>query len=97
MHVARQLIPLTLLPRAISDLTGEPAPSYREIWNAAVDGRIPVQRQMNGRWYAAPIDVPRIAQVMSKPGCTGAARVGTAADPESSPQPEEARATAVIG
>jgi hypothetical protein len=44
----------------------EPAPTYRETYNAAVDGRIPAERGDNGRWSWAPADLPLIAAALCR-------------------------------
>jgi hypothetical protein len=56
-------IPLFLVPRLMRErgITRDP-PSYRHIYLAALDGRIPAQRESNGRWSVRELDLPSIAE-----------------------------------
>jgi hypothetical protein len=49
------LVPLALVPREIAAL-GFPAPSYRSLYHAVLDGRVPAVNE-RGRWYADPVAV----------------------------------------
>jgi len=44
----------------------EPPPTYRETYNAALDGRIPAERGDNGRWSWAAADLPLIAAALCR-------------------------------
>jgi hypothetical protein len=57
-------IPLPLLPRELRELTDR-APSYRALYLAALDGRIPATIGGNGRWSVDRHDLPRIAEIMT--------------------------------
>jgi hypothetical protein len=54
-------IPLPLLPLELARLTGEPGPTYRTCYLAAVDGQIPAERGLNGRWTVAARDLAKVA------------------------------------
>jgi hypothetical protein len=41
-------------------------PSYRRIYNAAVDGEIPAERGDNGRWTVREVDLGLIAERLSE-------------------------------
>ena len=72
-------IGLSQLPRKIADHTGKPAPKYRTLYDAAVEGRIPAE--FDGRWTVDETDVPKIATALglgsAKP--TKATRKGSTA------------------
>jgi hypothetical protein len=55
-------IPLTRLPREIAKLTGGPAPSYRQLYSAVLNGTIPAEQRENGRYDCGEHDVPAIAE-----------------------------------
>jgi hypothetical protein len=55
-------IPLPLVGRRLAALTGQRAPSYRSLYVAALDGKIPAEQQVNGRWDVAAADLPHIAE-----------------------------------
>lgn len=61
-------IPLTLLPFEMARLTGEPGPSYRICYMAALDGLIPAERGENGRWTVAASDLPKVARALGRKG-----------------------------
>jgi hypothetical protein len=65
-QVAR--IPLTRVPRALLDRkhTEEPV-SYKRLYVAAVEGRIPAEQSANGRWSVADLDLPLIAEKLCDP------------------------------
>ena len=54
---------LTELPRALQKITGR-SPSYRTLYAAAVDGRIPAQQGENRHWTYATEDLPAIAAAL---------------------------------
>jgi len=58
-------VPLSTLPHEISTLNGgyHRPPRYRELYNLALDAKIPAQRGENGRWTVARRDVPMIAEL----------------------------------
>jgi hypothetical protein len=60
MHIDRR-IPLTRVPREIARLTGGRAPTYRQTYNAVLNGTIPVVQRENGRYDVAESDLPAIA------------------------------------
>jgi hypothetical protein len=62
----KERLPLSTLALEIKALTGKPPPTYREGYNAAVDGRIPAERGVNGRWTYAPADLPLIAETLQR-------------------------------
>ncbi len=55
-------VPLPLVPRELIRLTGQRSPSYRAVYLAALDQKIPAERQENGRWDVAEADMPLIAE-----------------------------------
>jgi hypothetical protein len=57
------LIPLPALPRAVAAMTGQPAPSYHQLYLAAVAGRFPAE-QVRGRWRVQRADLPAIARAL---------------------------------
>jgi hypothetical protein len=42
-------VPLTELSREITNLTGKPAPPYRELWGMVVDGQLAAEK-VRGRY-----------------------------------------------
>jgi hypothetical protein len=64
-------VSLTELPREISALNGGRTPTYREVYNACVDAKIPADKGDNGRWTVLRRNVPMIAKILS-----GRAKVG---------------------
>lgn len=59
-----QRLPLTDLPRTLIE-TGYTAPTYRTLYTAATDARIPAQKSSGGRWTFSADDLPAIAEAMS--------------------------------
>jgi hypothetical protein len=57
------LIGLPRLPGEIRALTGEHPPSYRDLYEAAVDGIIPA-RHVRGRWYVDRQDLWAVAMAL---------------------------------
>ncbi len=57
-------IPLTDLPRAMKAAGYTPA-TYRAFYLAALDDRIPAEKNDKGRWGVSPEDLPVIASAMS--------------------------------
>lgn len=57
------MTPLTLLPRRLADETGRPAPSYRQCYNAVLNGAVPAVR-VNGRWFVRDEDVAAAAAAL---------------------------------
>jgi hypothetical protein len=55
-------VPLSELPREIAALNGGRTPSYRALYNACLDRRIPADRGDNGRWTVLRRNVPLIAK-----------------------------------
>ncbi len=55
---------LTDLPRAMIEAGYAPT-SYRAFYLAALDARIPAQKNAKGRWGVSPDDLPAIADAMS--------------------------------
>lgn len=51
---------LAALPRELSALTGKPSPSYRQLYNMTLNGRLPAE-QVNGRYQPRRADLPAIA------------------------------------
>jgi hypothetical protein len=66
-------IPLPLLPTMLSAQGAHQGPSYRAVYLAALDGRIPAERAVNGRWTVAPADLPAIAAAFGLPAAAVAA------------------------
>lgn len=56
-------IGLTRLPRKLAEHTGQPAPTYRKCFDAAVEARIPAEFA-GSRWTVDDTDVPQIAEAM---------------------------------
>jgi hypothetical protein len=54
---------LTQVCSALQDLIGETPPTYRALWIAAVDGRLP-SSVVNGRHTVRRADLPKRAAVM---------------------------------
>ena len=69
MESTEPTIALTDLPRRLKADFGK-APSYRQAYNAAVDGRIPAERGENGRWR---VPVANLADVAAAFGITATA------------------------
>ena len=55
-------VPLSELPREISALNGGHTPSYRTLYNACIDARIPADKGDNGRWTVLRRNLPLIAK-----------------------------------
>jgi hypothetical protein len=53
-------VPLTALSRELAALTGKPAPSYRKLYVAILDGKLPAE-QVDGRYL---VDVQVAAQAL---------------------------------
>jgi len=47
-------IPLTALSRELTARTGKPAPGYRQLWTMVVNGELPADQLMNGRYEVDP-------------------------------------------
>lgn len=60
-------IPLPVLPTLLSRQSDRPGPSYRSVYLAVVDGRIPAERAANGRWTVSQDDLPAIAAAFGLP------------------------------
>ena len=56
----QEMVALTALPRELTALTGQQAPSYRALWTAVVDGHLPAE-QVNRRYHVRRADLPAIA------------------------------------
>jgi hypothetical protein len=58
-------IPLPLVVRAMreQELTRRP-PSYRQVYSAVIDGRVPAEQDLNGRWTVGAADLPLIAATL---------------------------------
>jgi hypothetical protein len=54
-------ITLPLVPREIAKRTGGPAPSYRRVYAAVLNGDIPTELGANGRWSVAADDLDTVA------------------------------------
>lgn len=54
-------IKLPLVSRKISDRTGLPGPSYRQLYTAVLNGTVPAELGPNGRWTVAEDDLDAIA------------------------------------
>jgi hypothetical protein len=54
------LRPITGLPSNLAEVAENP-PGYRPIYNAILDGKLPMIRQVNGRWNYDPADLQAIA------------------------------------
>lgn len=59
-------VPLPMLPHALAQLTGKPGPTYRSCYLAAVNGQIPAERALNGRWTVAAQDLSSIAAAFGR-------------------------------
>jgi hypothetical protein len=55
-------IPLPLVVRALRErrLTRQP-PSYRQVYAAVIDGRVPAEQDISGRWTIGETDLPVVA------------------------------------
>ena len=58
------LINLASAPREIGELTGKKPPTYRKLYQMAVDGVLPVERH-NGRLYLTRERLADIAKTVS--------------------------------
>lgn len=56
--------PLTDLPRVLIEAGYDDAPKYRTIYTAAVDGRLPAQRDGGGRWTFNADELPQIIEAL---------------------------------
>lgn len=56
-------LPLSTVPAAL-EREGFTPPSYRRVYAAALDRRIPAERGANGRWTVRPSDLPVIADAL---------------------------------
>ncbi len=56
-----ELVPLTSVARELFDLTGRQPPTYRELWQAVVDGRLQAER-VNGRHFLRRKNLPNAAR-----------------------------------
>lgn len=54
---------LTQLPRELSEAFCCPPPTYRRLWQAAIEGRFPAH-QVNGIWHFRPADLPIIGAAL---------------------------------
>ena len=63
-------VPLPALASELRRAGWPEVPSYREFYEAVLDGRIPAERSPKGRWTVAARDLPRVAQALG----IGAAR-----------------------
>lgn len=63
--MSTERIPLPLVVRALRDrkLTRRP-PSYRQVYSAVIDGRVPAEQDLNGRWSVGTADLPLIAAAL---------------------------------
>jgi hypothetical protein len=57
---AEDLVPLTQVAAALRNLAGGNPPSYRQLWHAIADGKIPAEL-VNGRHWVRRADLPRVA------------------------------------
>jgi hypothetical protein len=59
-------VPLNLVPRLLRErnITRTP-PSYRRIYLAVLDGRVPAERAANGRWSVRICDLKLIAETLN--------------------------------
>lgn len=57
------LKPLTELSARLAEIA-DGAPGYRVLYGRILDGRLPMLRQVNGRWHFAPADLPDIAAAL---------------------------------
>ena len=53
-------VALSALLTELKALTEDPLPSYRQVYNMILDGRLSAQR-VNGRWFLPRADLPGIA------------------------------------
>ncbi len=58
-----ETFPFTELPRELAEFSGQKPPKYRQLYNSALDGDLPVERR-NGRLHVRKTDVPAIAQLL---------------------------------
>ena len=54
-------VSLTLLPRVLSEHTGKSVPRYRKLYNDALDGAFPADKD-GGRWTFLRKDLDAIAE-----------------------------------
>ncbi len=75
-----KLTPLPRLAAKLRDLTGAPPPSYRMLYMAVVDGRLPSVQQ-NGRYFVQDSDLPAVAAALGLtiPPSRNAAELASAA------------------
>jgi hypothetical protein len=59
----RNKIPLSLLrPRLVEKTITGTVPSYRRLWESAVNGDLPSAKLSANRWYVEPDALPAIAE-----------------------------------
>jgi hypothetical protein len=58
----QKVVPLSELSRAITTVTGKPAPSYRELWRLVVDGQLAAEK-VRGRYQ---VDVLTAVETVSQ-------------------------------
>lgn len=52
--------------------------SYRKLYTAVLDGRVPAERGDNGRWTLQKVDLPAIAEALGVPSRSEAAAEASA-------------------
>jgi hypothetical protein len=55
---------LAQVPLELGKLTGATPPSYRRVYNAAIDGRLPGAEHVNGRWGVRRSRLPEVAEAL---------------------------------
>ena len=63
--MASDLIPLSLLPRALREATGA-SPTYRQIYMKVLNGELPADND-GGRWFVDRARLPDIARALGLP------------------------------
>lgn len=54
---------LTDVPRALKDLTGTGI-QYQKLYRHIIDGAIPAEKSLSGRWFVRRADLPEIAKTL---------------------------------
>jgi hypothetical protein len=63
-HHEPALISIAHIPLRVAALTGQPAPRYRTVYDAALRGLFPTSYE-RGRWYVATADLPLVVSALA--------------------------------
>jgi hypothetical protein len=60
----RETMTLGELPRVLRAMTGKRAP-YQRIYRMVVDGDLPAEKNLKGKWVVRRKDIPAVARIMN--------------------------------